>query len=268
MSLLRVTTIEVVEQILWCTFILSSSVKSLENDVVTYTALNNFHSFFVVHASRVIGTVEQRISGMLVGTLVALSVFLGSILGFIPLAALYGMFLYMGVMGLRDLQFFQRFLALLKRRKHWEDWECVRGLPSQHILVFATIQALVIAILVALNIVSEFTTASYAGIIFPLIILIYGVLREAALPKWTWLALYLHQVRLLGCGNDRNCSRKIFQVVKCTWLYTFKVRIRVDVCCYMLLYVSTLSETVRNCDLEKSNFASVMKNTYRSKLFH
>ncbi|OON23907.1 hypothetical protein X801_00170 [Opisthorchis viverrini] len=75
------------------------------------------------------------------------------------------MFLYMGVMGLRDLQFFRRFLALMKRRKHWEDWECVRGLPSKHILVFAVIQAVVIGILVVLNIISEFTAASYVGIV-------------------------------------------------------------------------------------------------------
>ncbi|KAA3680169.1 uncharacterized protein DEA37_0005873 [Paragonimus westermani] len=143
---------------------------------------------------RVIGTVEQRMSGMFVGILVALSIFLGSILKFIPLAALYGMFLYMGVMGLRDLQFFQRCLAMMKRRKHWEDWEFVRGLPSAHILVFATIQILVIGILVALNIVSEFTAASYAGIAFPLVVILYAVLRETALPRWRWLAIYLHQL--------------------------------------------------------------------------
>ncbi|CAL8108266.1 unnamed protein product [Calicophoron daubneyi] len=143
---------------------------------------------------RVVGTVEQRVSGMLVGILVALSVFLGSVLCYIPLAALYGMFLYMGVMGLRDLQFFKRVLALMKRRKHWEDWEYVRGLPSQHIMVFAAIQAGVIAILVSLNIVAEFTVATYAGIIFPAVIIIYGIIRETVLPKWTWLALYLHQL--------------------------------------------------------------------------
>ncbi|TPP60513.1 Band 3 anion transport protein [Fasciola gigantica] len=172
-------------------FVSGATVRTMSN-LVALVKMDHTPAPGMPH--RVTGTVEQRVSGMLVGTLVALSVFLGSILGFIPLAALYGMFLYMGVMGLRDLQFFQRFLALLKRRKHWEDWECVRGLPSQHILVFALIQALVIGILVSLNIVSEFTTASYAGIIFPLIILIYGVLRETALPKWTWLALYLHQL--------------------------------------------------------------------------
>ncbi|VDP71443.1 unnamed protein product [Echinostoma caproni] len=172
-------------------FVSGATVRTMSN-LVALVKMDHEPAPGMPH--RVIGTVEQRVSGILVGTLVAASVFLGSILGYIPLAALYGMFLYMGVMGLRDLQFFQRFLALLKRRKHWEDWECVRGLPSQHILVFASIQALVIAILVALNVVSEFTTASYAGIIFPLIILIYGILRELALPKWTWLALYLHQL--------------------------------------------------------------------------
>ncbi|CAL8108263.1 unnamed protein product [Calicophoron daubneyi] len=143
---------------------------------------------------RVIGTIEQRVSGILVGLLVGLSIFLGSILGHIPLAALYGMFLYIGVMGLQGLQFFLRVLALLKRRKHWEDWECVRGLPGYHILVFASIQFLFIGILILLNILSEFTPITYAGILFPIVLFLYGIFREIILPKWTWMGIYLHQL--------------------------------------------------------------------------
>ncbi|VEL32464.1 unnamed protein product [Protopolystoma xenopodis] len=69
---------------------------------------------------RIIGTIEQRLSTLIVGVLVALSVFIGSALRFIPMAALYGMFLYMGVMGLRDLTFVKRCMILMKRRKHWK----------------------------------------------------------------------------------------------------------------------------------------------------
>ncbi|KAF7261014.1 hypothetical protein EG68_01853 [Paragonimus skrjabini miyazakii] len=181
----------IVSGLLGWPFVSGASVRTMSN-LVALVQLDPSPAPGMPH--RVIGTVEQRVSGTFVGILVALSIFLGSILKFIPLAALYGMFLYMGMMGLRDLQFFQRCLALMKRRKHWEDWEFVRGLPSAHILVFATIQILVIGILVALNVVSEVTVITYAGIAFPLVVIVYAILRETALTRWRWLAIYLHQL--------------------------------------------------------------------------
>ncbi|VDQ07903.1 unnamed protein product [Trichobilharzia regenti] len=172
-------------------FVSGTTVRTLSN-LVALVKMDQSPAPGMPH--KIIGTVEQRVSGVFVGLLVALSIFLGSILSHIPLAALYGMFLYMGVMGLRDLQFVLRMCSLMKRRKHWEDWECVRGLPSRHILVFSLIQAAVVLILVILNIISDFTPLNYVGIIFPVVILFYGLIREFALPKWKWLALYLHQV--------------------------------------------------------------------------
>ncbi|CAH8492266.1 unnamed protein product [Schistosoma rodhaini] len=172
-------------------FMSGTTVRTLSN-LVALVKMDQSPAPGMPH--KIVGTVEQRVSGVFVGILVALSIFLGSILSNIPLAALYGMFLYMGVMGLRDLTFVLRICSLMKRRKHWEDWECVRGLPSRHILVFSLIQAAVVLILVSLNIISDFTVANYVGLIFPIVILIYGLIREFALPKWEWLALYLHQL--------------------------------------------------------------------------
>ncbi|CAL8108257.1 unnamed protein product [Calicophoron daubneyi] len=143
---------------------------------------------------QIIGTVEQRVSNLFAGLLVALSVFLGSVLRFIPLAALYGLFLFLGISGLQQLVYIKRLLAILRRRKHWRDWEWVRGLPHKHILVFALIELIVALILVSLNIVAEFTTATYTGVLFPAVIILYGVIREAAYPKWAWLAPYLHRL--------------------------------------------------------------------------
>ncbi|TNN05886.1 Anion exchange protein [Schistosoma japonicum] len=172
-------------------FVSGTTVRTLSN-LVALVKMDQSPAPGMPH--KIVGTVEQRVSGVFVGLLVALSIFLGSILSHIPLAALYGMFLYMGVMGLRDLTFVLRICSLMKRRKHWEDWECVRGLPSRHILVFSLIQAAVVLILVSLNIISDFTVSNYVGLIFPIIILIYGLIREFLLPKWKWLALYLHQL--------------------------------------------------------------------------
>ncbi|KAL3313096.1 hypothetical protein Ciccas_008304 [Cichlidogyrus casuarinus] len=114
---------------------------------------------------------------------------------YIPIASLYGMFLYMGVMGMRDLTITHRILALMKRRKHWDDWEYIHGVPTPQILVFASIQILFVTILVILNIISEFvSTAAAASLVFPIVVLIYALIREFVLPRFSWIHSYLHQL--------------------------------------------------------------------------
>lgn len=46
---------------------------------------------------------------------------MGPILRHIPLAVLFGIFLYMGVTSLSGIQLFDRILLLLKPRKHYPD---------------------------------------------------------------------------------------------------------------------------------------------------
>ncbi|KAK2493221.1 hypothetical protein MC885_009236 [Smutsia gigantea] len=64
---------------------------------------------------------EQRISGLLVSLLVGLSILMGPILSLIPLAVLFGIFLYMGVTSLSGIQLFDRILLLLKPPKYHPD---------------------------------------------------------------------------------------------------------------------------------------------------
>ncbi|KAL3320203.1 hypothetical protein Ciccas_001117 [Cichlidogyrus casuarinus] len=145
--------------------------------------------------AQVVATVEQRVSGILVGLLVALSVLLGSVLQYIPLAALYGMFLYMGVIGMRDLTITHRIQALMKRRKHWQDWEYIRGVPTPQILFFAFTQSFFVLVLITLNVISEFLpSAAAATLMFPIVIAVYALIREFVLPCWPWISPYLHQL--------------------------------------------------------------------------
>lgn len=49
------------------------------------------------------------------------SILMGPILRHIPLAVLFGIFLYMGVTSLSGIQLFDRILLLLKPRKYYPD---------------------------------------------------------------------------------------------------------------------------------------------------
>ncbi|NXC77623.1 B3A2 protein, partial [Anhinga anhinga] len=64
---------------------------------------------------------EQRVTGLLVAVLVGLSIVIGKLLQEIPLAVLFGIFLYMGVTSLNGIQFYERLQLLLMPPKHHPD---------------------------------------------------------------------------------------------------------------------------------------------------
>ncbi|KAJ8397395.1 hypothetical protein AAFF_G00439440 [Aldrovandia affinis] len=56
---------------------------------------------------------EQRVTGLLVAVCVGMSIVIGDLLRQIPIAVLFGIFLYMGVMSLNGIQLTERMLLLL-----------------------------------------------------------------------------------------------------------------------------------------------------------
>ncbi|XP_009462071.1 PREDICTED: anion exchange protein 2, partial [Nipponia nippon] len=72
---------------------------------------------------------EQRVTGLLVAVLVGLSIVIGKLLRQIPLAVLFGIFLYMGVTSLNGIQFYERLQLLLMPPKHHPD---VTYVKKQH----------------------------------------------------------------------------------------------------------------------------------------
>ncbi|XP_013912289.1 PREDICTED: anion exchange protein 3-like, partial [Thamnophis sirtalis] len=64
---------------------------------------------------------EQRVTGVLIAGLVGLSIAMGSILRQIPLAVLFGVFLYMGVTSLTGIQLYERLLLIFMPSKHHPD---------------------------------------------------------------------------------------------------------------------------------------------------
>ncbi|CDS41960.1 anion exchange protein 3 [Echinococcus multilocularis] len=138
--------------------------------------------------AEIISLVEQRVSVLIVGVLVTLSVYLGDILHLVPVAALYGMFLYLGLIGLRGLDSVNTLTALLTRRKHWGRWEFLTDLPKPQLAVIVSINFGELAILVVFIILAEFTDINYVTLATPLVLIGSGLVREFLLPKWQWLA--------------------------------------------------------------------------------
>jgi anion exchange protein len=87
-----------------------------------------------------VGVREQRMTTLIMSVLIGLSVFLTSILQFIPMPVLYGVFMFMGVSALRGMQFFERLLLLFMPTKHQPDKMYLRHVSARRVHLFTVIQ--------------------------------------------------------------------------------------------------------------------------------
>ncbi|XP_031949965.1 LOW QUALITY PROTEIN: electroneutral sodium bicarbonate exchanger 1 [Corvus moneduloides] len=118
-----------------------------------------------------LGIREQRVTGLMIFVLIGLSVFFTSVLKFIPMPVLYGVFLYMGVSSLRGIQFFDRLKLFWMPAKHQPDFIYLRHVPLRKVHLFTLIQLLCLVLLWAIK-------ASRAAIIFPMMVLALVFVRK------------------------------------------------------------------------------------------
>ncbi|XP_006897906.1 PREDICTED: band 3 anion transport protein [Elephantulus edwardii] len=118
---------------------------------------------------------EQRISGLLVSVLVGLSILMEPILSRIPLAVLFGIFLYMGVTSLSGIQLFDRILLLLKPPKYHPDVPYVKRVKTWRMHLFTGIQIVCLAVLWVVK-------STPASLTLPFVLILTVPLRRLLLP--------------------------------------------------------------------------------------
>ncbi|XP_072880619.1 sodium bicarbonate cotransporter 3 isoform X10 [Hemitrygon akajei] len=118
-----------------------------------------------------LGIREQRVTGLLIFVLMGLSVFMTSVLKFIPMPVLYGVFLYMGASSLKGIQLFDRLKLFGMPAKHQPDLIYLRYVPLWKVHIFTLIQ---LTCLVLLWIIK----ASAAAVVFPMMVLALVFIRK------------------------------------------------------------------------------------------
>ncbi|KAF5904148.1 sodium-driven chloride bicarbonate exchanger isoform X1, partial [Clarias magur] len=118
-----------------------------------------------------LGIREQRLTGLMIFLLMGCSVFMTSILKFIPMPVLYGVFLYMGASSLRGIQFFDRLRLFGMPAKHQPDFIYLRHVPLRKVHLFTIIQ---LSCLVLLWVIKT----SRAAIVFPMMVLALVFIRK------------------------------------------------------------------------------------------
>ncbi|XP_066841758.1 electroneutral sodium bicarbonate exchanger 1 isoform X5 [Anser cygnoides] len=120
---------------------------------------------------RFLGIREQRVTGLMIFVLMGCSVFLTTVLKFIPMPVLYGVFLYMGVSSLRGIQFFDRLKLFGMPAKHQPDFIYLRHVPLRKVHLFTLIQLTCLVLLWVIKV-------SRAAIVFPMMVLALVFVRK------------------------------------------------------------------------------------------
>ncbi|XP_058603753.1 sodium bicarbonate cotransporter 3 isoform X9 [Onychostoma macrolepis] len=118
-----------------------------------------------------LGIREQRVTGLMIFVLMGLSVFMTSILKFIPMPVLYGVFLYMGVSSLKGIQFFDRIKLFGMPAKHQPDLIYLRYVPLWKVHMFTIVQLTCLVLLWVIK-------ASAAAVVFPMMVLALVFVRK------------------------------------------------------------------------------------------
>ncbi|KAF3846078.1 hypothetical protein F7725_003156 [Dissostichus mawsoni] len=91
--------------------------------------------------------IEQRISGILVAIMVGVSIFMEPILKMIPMTALFGIFLYMGITSLSGIQMWDRMLLLITPKKYHPAEAYATRVKTMKMHLFTAVQLFCLGLL-------------------------------------------------------------------------------------------------------------------------
>ncbi|KAL5234886.1 hypothetical protein ACI65C_002296 [Semiaphis heraclei] len=119
---------------------------------------------------------EQRVSSLLVSIMVGCSVVMSPLLRLIPMAVLFGVFLYMGISSIDGIQFFERLKLVFMPVKHHSEAPYVRHVQTYKMHLFTGIQ------LVCLCILWSVKSSSYS-LLFPFFLIMMIPVRSQLCDK-------------------------------------------------------------------------------------
>ncbi|XP_028846952.1 anion exchange protein 3 isoform X3 [Denticeps clupeoides] len=119
---------------------------------------------------------EQRLTGMCVAVLVGMSIVMTDLLRIIPLAVLFGIFLYMGITSLTGIQLYERITLMVTPAKHHPDHIYVTKVKTWRMNMFTIIQLVCIVLLWVVK-------STIASLAFPFILIMTVPLRRLILTR-------------------------------------------------------------------------------------
>ncbi|XP_026832530.1 anion exchange protein 3 isoform X8 [Drosophila erecta] len=122
----------------------AATVRSVTH-VSSVTIMSRTHA--PGESPRIVDVKEQRLSGFFVCLMIGLSVLMSPLLRLIPMAVLFGVFLYMGVASMSGVQLFERIRLYFMPVKHYPPTSYVKRLRPWKLHLFTSIQVLCLVLL-------------------------------------------------------------------------------------------------------------------------
>lgn len=125
-------------------FMCAATVRSVTH-VSAVTVMSRTHA--PGDKPHIVEVKEQRLSALVVSILVGASVLMSPLLRLVPMAVLFGVFLYMGISSINGIQFFERMRLFFMPVKHHSQANYVRRVQTMKMHLFTIIQMLCLVIL-------------------------------------------------------------------------------------------------------------------------
>lgn len=120
--------------------------------------------------------IEQRLTTIGVALLTGACGFLGLVLKNIPLAVLFGIFLYLGIMSMLSVQFLHRLLLTLIPQKYYPDYPYCQEVSMWRMHLFTTIQLCCLLLLWICK------STRYLSLAFPFLLMLVALFRRFGIP--------------------------------------------------------------------------------------
>ncbi|CAF1623715.1 unnamed protein product, partial [Rotaria magnacalcarata] len=160
------------------------------------------------------GIIEQRVSALLMSILTGLSVLFTQVLNHIPMPVLYGVFMFMGVSALRNMQIYDRVLLFFMPQKYQPDYPYLRHVRISRVHLFTVVQ---IVSLVGLYVLKNIKSIA---ITFPLLIVGTCFVRKLMDKVFTQEELYWLDDILPGSKESKirgNSMARNVRISKVAW---------------------------------------------------
>ncbi|ESN94964.1 hypothetical protein HELRODRAFT_102774 [Helobdella robusta] len=164
-------------------FMCSATVRSVTH-VSALSVYSRTHAPGV--KPHLVKVVEQRVTSLAVHLLVGVSVLMGPMLKQVPLAVLFGIFLYMGIASMTGIQLVKRCKLAFMPVKHHPDVGYVKRVRLRKMNLFTFLQLLFLAILWIVK-------STKAALAFPFILILIIPIRIFAF-KLIFTELELHEL--------------------------------------------------------------------------
>jgi hypothetical protein len=150
-------------------WLVAATVRSLNHVRSLATTEEVIDNSGVAH-THILHVRENRITGLAIHVLIGMTLLLLPYLKFIPMAVLFGLFLYMGIVSMRGNQFFERLSLWATDPDLYPSTHFVRRVPRKTLHFFTVIQLICLVVLWTVK-------TSAWGILFPLFIAILVPIR-------------------------------------------------------------------------------------------